>query len=386
MHQNGYIGPKFGNLNQKLVFYGFFFAIFHLQCLLFYELQQFIRARRSIHSPSPLPAAAAKKHGKSPLKHVSDDDNDNVDDEPSFDREHDSYEHRSDTSFEYSYSKLRVDLRDLTARDGGYEMLTKNKKNASLESNDSPHQHKETGHTAANAAQSSQNLIFIYIAIFGVILIGSFAMFFLWSDKEDAQKRIECPQFKELTKEFLHQDQLLWKSLKINIENVVNRTPAQPGVFLLAYNDPDTIKSVMAKILNATANCMQSRHPIQLEAATFATEAMIKDYGEIIAAYRQPLEHNGILYVADINKMPAMAAKAFHTICDTVTPLVERSVIFFTMYVDQYDRNMSPREIHNVVEHQLESNWQAINQDALKALVGRVTNQVFLLHSEKTIR
>lgn len=197
--------------------------------------------------------------------------------------------------------------------------------------------------------------------------------------------RIDCPQFKELTKQFTNQDNVLWKSLKIGIENVLNGTPDKPSIFLLAYNDPITTTKVMTKILNATADCMQSKNPIQLDGNTFATDEMIHDYGEFIAKYQKRLENNGILYVSDLNKTPAEVAQVFHTICDTITPLVNRAVIFFTIYVDQVSQNIQPRDLLRVVEEKLETNWHKeykISEDTLKALIARVTDQVFLLRSE----
>ncbi|XP_031633131.1 uncharacterized protein LOC116346947 [Contarinia nasturtii] len=226
----------------------------------------------------------------------------------------------------------------------------------------------------------------IYLAVLIAAILVGIAMYIIIPAKSLPTKRIECPQFKELMQYFNNQDITLWKSLKVNIENVVNQTPAAPSVFLLAYHDAATSKNVMAKILNATANCMKSNDPIQLDGGTFATDAMIQDYGEIITAYRKRLENEGIMYVADLHKLPAAAAQAFHTICDTFTPFVERSVIFFSMYVDQYDgKDMSPKKIHYLVETQLENNWNDINHNTLKALIGRITDQVFLLHSEKLL-
>lgn len=247
----------------------------------------------------------------------------------------------------------------------------------------SPVKKLKTNSTTSNEQDFN---VFIYIGVvIMAILIGALAYFVLNPSKSLPVTRIECPQFKDLSKQYKNQDITLWKSLKMNIENVVNQTPAQPGVFLLAYHDTDVIERVMANILNATAYCMKSRDPIKLDGGTFATELMLQDYGEIIAAYRQRLEREGIMYVSDVQKMPSKAAQAFHTICDTITPLVERSVIFFTMYVDQYSGNMSPQEIHRLVETQLENNWIDINHDTLNALIGRITDQVFLLHSENDV-
>lgn len=201
------------------------------------------------------------------------------------------------------------------------------------------------------------------------------------------KERISCPQFKELTKHFLHQDMLLWKSLKIGIENVLNKNPAKPSVFLLAYSDIDTTQNLMANILNATANCMQTTRPIELNGATFATAEMIKDYGEIIAKYRDQLKQEKIMYVSDVNKTPAAAAQVFHTICDTIEPLVDKAVIFFTVYLEPDNYEPNPASVLHKVEKVLETNWlnEAVSENSLKALIGRVTDQVFLLRSEKHV-
>ncbi|XP_055325364.1 uncharacterized protein LOC129579352 [Sitodiplosis mosellana] len=245
----------------------------------------------------------------------------------------------------------------------------------------------EISRTAANDQESSFNIYFVVAIV--AALVGA-SVFFLYPAKSLPTK-VECPQFRELSEHYKNQDISLWKSLKKNIENVVNQTPAQPSVFLLVHHDAEMSERMMANILNATAYCMNSRNPIKsrdpikLDGSSFATEVMLQDYGEIIAAYRQRLEREGIMYVSDVQKVPSKAAQAFHTICDTVTPLVERSVIFFTMYMDQYIGNMSPQEVHHLVETQLENNWMDINHDTLNALIGRITDQVFLLHSENDV-
>lgn len=331
------------------------------------------------------------KYGNSPFKNVSEDEDEY--DEQSFEREPDSYEQSPGGNNSYnrsansskSYAELSGDVRRLRnelVQDVEYVKPTGNRKNTSFK--------QESNARMKNDSSSmAQDSTLFYIAIVIVVIVAILASVFMvsrFADKNVAFKKTECPQFKEMSKEFVHQDQQLLKSLKVSIENVINQTPAEPSVFLLAYNDPETSKHLMTKILNATANCMQSQNPIQLEGETFVTDAMLKDYGEIIEAYRKPLETAGILYVSDVNKTPAMAAQVFHSICDTITPLVSRSVIFFTMYVEQDDRNMSPNQISKLVENQLISNWDAINHNTLNALIGRVTEQVFLLRSEKGAR
>lgn len=286
----------------------------------------------------------------------------------------------ANTSHDSNYARLRADVQNYTDElhqhsPGGYRRFES--------CSHSPTKKLVINHGTAND-QSPNYSIYVVVCIVAALL-GALA-FYLNPSKPLPIARIECPQFKELSKQYKNQDISLWKSLKKNIENVVNQTPAQPGVFLLAYHDTEGSKRVIANILNATAYCMQSRDPIELDGSTFASDAMLQDYGEIIATYRQRLEREGVMYVSDIEKMPSKAAQAFHTICDTVTPLVERSVIFFTMHVHQSSGNMSPQEIHHLIETQLENNWIDINHDTLNALIGRITDQVFLLHSENDVR
>lgn len=333
------------------------------------------------------------KYGNSPFKNVSEDEDEY--NEQSFDREPDSCEQSPGGNNSYnrsansskSYAELSADvgrLRNELMQDGGYAKQTGNRTNTSFEQESSARMKNDSSSTAHNST-----LYYNYIMMAIVVIITILASIFIVSSRsadKNEFKKTECPQFKEMSKEFVHQDQQLFKSLKVSIENVINQTPAQPCVFLLAYNDPETSKHLMTKILNATANCMQSQNPIQLEGGTFVTDAMLKDYGEIIEANREPLKNAGILYVSDVNKIPAMAAQAFHSICDAHEPLVSRSVIFFTMYVDQDGQNLSPNQISKLVETQLTSNWDAINHNTLNALVGRVTEQVFLLRSEKGAR
>lgn len=242
----------------------------------------------------------------------------------------------------------------------------------------------EISSTLGRTSQSN-TACYTFAVIVASIIIG----FFVYTDGTliiaSPKTDIKCPQFKELTKEFPHQDKLLWRSLQKGIENVLNRNPSQPSVFLIAYNDMATSKNVMDKILNATVSCMKSQEPIKIDGGSFATEEMVKDYGVIIGNYRERLQKEGIMFVEDVNRTPARAAQAFHAICDTETPLVERAVIFFTVRLDEYDANMEPNRVHSLIENKLERNWgkdTAINEDILKALIVRMTDQMFLLHSE----
>lgn len=234
------------------------------------------------------------------------------------------------------------------------------------------------------AATNSDAWKYVAIAVIAVLVF----LVYGWKSQHllPAKEPISCPEFKELPKHFLHQEMLLWKSLKIGIENVLNENPAKPSVFLLAHSDHTTMQKVMTQILNATAHCMQSNRPIQLNGATFATAEMINDYGVFIAKYRDELTQEKIMYVSDVNETPAAAAQVFHAFCDTVEPLVSKAVIFFTVYLEPGNYEHSTASVSQKVEQILEHNWSndVVSENTVKALIGRVTDQVFLLHSEKS--
>lgn len=194
---------------------------------------------------------------------------------------------------------------------------------------------------------------------------------------------VECLQFKELSKQFPHQNSDLWKALKVSTENVINGLPPRPAVFLIAHNSIQTSNVILPKILNATASCMQVQNPISLNGGSLASPEMQKDYGEFIAMYEGLLKREKILFISDVNRIPSTTAEAFHTICDTVTPLVEQSIIIFTMKIDQFDdRTMEYDSLSKMVETELRENWKYVKANALQALITRVTDQIIWLRSE----
>lgn len=332
------------------------------------------RARRSIHHESPARSPSPRQSSNSSYKRINTSDRNDSED---------ISEDEEDDSVQYSSRNISKDSTwssDRSREFIQYEKTTVKKLYPTLRENQDSF-NSENSFSRGNESPESDFPTTLYI-VMGILLLGICVAFYFRPTNPIGTKRIECPQFRELPKRFTNQDVLLWKSLKVGIENVLNQTPAQPSVFLLAYNDAATSKSLMAEIVNVTANCMQSQNPIQLQGSSFATDAMLNDYGEIIKTYQESLESEGIMFVADVHETPARAAQAFHTICDTVTPFVERSIIFFTLYVDQYDRKMKPQLIHQLVETKLERNWNDIDPNTLRALIGRVTDQVFLLHSE----
>lgn len=297
---------------------------------------------------------------------------------------HENSSKRSDYSPEPAYMRQRIRPYD------NYDSYPYNSDVLIRESTHHEYRSK-TVRTTASVPNSSSDTSNIYTyMIIGIIVLLIVSGMYAFSAPNPRKTPVQCPEFKELDKRFTHQDKLLWKSLKVGTEGVLNKDPTRPSVFLFAYNDKKSIDKVMLEIVNATASCMKSKNPIQLKSSALANEAMIRDHGEVIKAFKKQLQQEGIMYVADINKVPIEAAKAFHSICDTITPLVSRVVIFFTMHLPNLNRNMSTKEILMLVEQELEKSWNRygegiITENTLQALIARITDQVFLLHSENEI-
>lgn len=226
-------------------------------------------------------------------------------------------------------------------------------------------------------APAKNDYILIVLIVLGVI-VGGYAIFInlpiLIASKQ------HCVEFDELAKQFTNQEPMLWKSLRKGVESVLNEKPQRPSIFLLAYNDLRTSEWLMENILNATATCMQSKNPIKLDG-----NSVVGNHGDLIDKYKDQCKNSGIMYISNINRIKMPAAQMFHVFCDTIEPLVERAVIYLTIHIEQYERNIRPNQLTRLVETDLERYWHDTDANTLEALIARVTDQVFLLHPEKRL-
>lgn len=77
-------------------------------------------------------------------------------------------------------------------------------------------------------------------------------------------------------------------------------------------------------------------------------------------------------------KIPGTAAQAFHVMCDTVSPLVSRLIVYMTMHIDpMYNDNKF--QLLEYVEENLKSNWSDLQPNIFDPLLARVTDQILLL-------
>lgn len=194
---------------------------------------------------------------------------------------------------------------------------------------------------------------------------------------------------------------IIWKALRMDTYAVVNDTDSdKPHVYLLAYLEESAVATLIDDIVQTTRSCLQiATEPLILFPEDFATSEMQKDYGIAIDTFRERLTASRIMLVTDVNKVnfttrnnftqpytvvqstfqiSPYVAQAFHTICDTITPFVKRSIIFMTMSVTTKQDTPS---LLVQVQAKLNDAWSGLGDNIRHPLITRVTDQVFLLNT-----
>lgn len=110
--------------------------------------------------------------------------------------------------------------------------------------------------------------------------------------------------FEDSVLDFPKQDKMLWKSLRISIESVLNDIPTRPSIFLLAYEDLASANKITRSIVERTTECMDSKvNALVLRPDDLAHNEMQKDYGVVITKYQNQLQKSGVMLVHDLNKV-----------------------------------------------------------------------------------
>lgn len=103
---------------------------------------------------------------------------------------------------------------------------------------------------------------------------------------------------------FPNQDRVLWKSLEYGVENVLNKIPTSPSIFLLAYHDMNSANRITRCVVKRTTECMKSKgNALELSPADLESTEMKSDYGVVITKYQNQLKKSGVMLVNDLNKV-----------------------------------------------------------------------------------
>ncbi|XP_059620014.1 uncharacterized protein LOC132263992 [Phlebotomus argentipes] len=181
--------------------------------------------------------------------------------------------------------------------------------------------------------------------------------------------------FKHIARKFSNQDDKFWQSIYIGLKAVVSEE-SRPNIITFLYNDTKSL-DVFQAIVDVTKQCINpSREPIILTGNEL--NPLQDNYGVIIETYKPQLQESRIMVVEDLQKILAVSSRAFHDICDTKSPIVERFVVYFTLRYTEKDLEESDNASH-LANNLLNRLWTEIGADTASALIARVTDQTLFL-------
>lgn len=181
----------------------------------------------------------------------------------------------------------------------------------------------------------SNKWIWIVIALSAAVLV-SLHIKYIPEAAEKERRMADCSAFLNMH-QFKNQDKILWKSLKSGIEGTFNSSiKPQPSIFALFSNDKDTMDNIMREIIDITKKCIDStKEPINLSKNDLSSNELQEDHTKLILKFKSELEEREIMIINDIDKVPITVIPSLHSFCDTINPLVAKSIIFITIHVPQ---------------------------------------------------
>lgn len=180
--------------------------------------------------------------------------------------------------------------------------------------------------------------------------------------------KADCSEFLDLVNRFPNQDRMLFKSLKVGVEGIINGNPPEASVFSLFSTDQEVINKVMSEVIRVTMHCInQSQDPINLSKDQLS-ESLVDDY-------KHELERRNIMIVNNVNDAASGSVPSLHSFCDTYNPLVLKSIIFFTMKVPSVPTG---KPVEYIFQH-LRSRWADLESNKRDPLITRMVDQTFFL-------
>lgn len=170
----------------------------------------------------------------------------------------------------------------------------------------------------------------------------------------------------------------LWKCLESGIDDVLNKRIDKPSVTLLVHKGSKRANELIRDIANTASNCIDSSmEPVVFRNSDFTSDDAANDYGVIIDKYKKTAKEGNVVMIADLNEIPAEAARALHAICDRDSPIFRKVVILLSLTAE-YNGG---RPI-DIAVNALNNLWEGkIMANELGPLLTRVTDEVVLLQS-----
>lgn len=220
----------------------------------------------------------------------------------------------------------------------------------------------------------------IKLILGAVILI--IISFILWrmtssSGGERPAKDKECTDaFRSLRDAHPEQDIALIRGAMTASKGLINSS-IHSVVFLYKATSN---QAFMDDLLNSSIKCTETGNvsPIRLTKDSF-TPIMQRDFGYVLTTFKDTLREAGIMLVRDLDRIPKSIAESFHTICDTESPWVKPSTIYFTMEVP-VEQPVTMENMDRVATGMLRDKWNHLPANILEPLITRITDQVLFIN------
>lgn len=191
------------------------------------------------------------------------------------------------------------------------------------------------------------------------------------TETDSYMDKINCSKFMDLKAQFKNQDRNLFKSLKTGIEGSFTENPV-PSVFSLFSTDEEFTNKVMTEVIKITTQCINQTHePLNLTKENFGSH--------IIENIKEELMKRNVLIIQNIDQIHNDAGiSSIHSLCDTFSPLVRKSVIFLTIRVPSNPEGKPVEFFHEYLNDQ----WKQLASNIREPLISRVLDQAFFLKPE----
>ncbi|XP_053663760.1 uncharacterized protein LOC128712921 [Anopheles marshallii] len=192
-----------------------------------------------------------------------------------------------------------------------------------------------------------------------------------------------CEAIFKLEERYTTIDENLWDLLNVVVHRATTHDKKpQPGTILFLHYGPTVIlDGFIHSVSNITASCFGGSEPITLVGKYFKQPDFQEDYGVIVSQQKEALLKHGVMVVRNFEDVPALAAQAFHTICDTEEPLVHRAVIYLTLDMLKASNVSKPPSEQSATaeaEKLLRELWKdSMGPAFLEPLITRLTENVY---------
>ncbi|XP_063700586.1 uncharacterized protein LOC134830903 [Culicoides brevitarsis] len=223
--------------------------------------------------------------------------------------------------------------------------------------------------------------LIVCLLVYFIDFKGYFPQGNIFQIPKSSESRKNCSNFLESSQRYPMYNARFWKELQSGIEHVQNDEPPEPAVFLFVYSDQHVAHKILSHIVSTTLLCLDSKGgAIDVPSSELQSQEVIDDYGKLIEKYKPKLEIQRIMIVKDIQEIPAPVSRAFHFFCDTTSPIVKKSVYFFTMQMSEMEIPSNKNALYETVENRLRELWKSgVDKDKIQPLIARVTDNVLYM-------